>query len=233
MNILWWNRILYILCVNSTQGGIMSAQNVSKSGSIIHTALYNLKPRHITIFANSSTRVNKEKSDYLFRGLANKIPAILIDLNHIRISGDNRSLQIPVLQYPRPSTIYVLLLQNEDNEVFDMLNNLITISPIPTRPKCLLIIYSGKDWSELKVRRILRHAWTLKFLDFSIIRIDTNHTAFFNYNPFSKVYSTRYLNTISEIFPDKLNDVNEYPLSFSVFHLPPLWWCCKTNLTTK
>lgn len=179
---------------------------------------------------NSTVRVNKVPSDYLFRNIASKIPTTVIDLSQIKSSGDNKTLRMPIVQNPRPSTIYTLLIQNEDTEVFDLeqifdtLNNLVTISPIPMRPKCLLILYSHKDWSELGVDKIARHAWALKILDFSIIKIDTttNCTSSFNYNPFTNNYSSTYLEASSEVFPDKLNNGNEYSLKLSVVHLPPL-----------
>lgn len=103
-----------------------------------------------------------------------------------------------------------------------ILDELVVISPQPTRPKCLLIFYSDDD-SDYWLKKILDYAWSLKFLDFSILRVNSsNQIIFFNYNPFTTAYDTDYLETATNVFPNKLKDLNGYPLTLPAINATPI-----------
>lgn len=60
------------------------------------------------------------------------------------------------------------------NEIFNVLNDLVKISPAKTRSKSLLILSKTDDWSDDELKNVLRYAWFLKFLDFSILKSNVN-----------------------------------------------------------
>lgn len=223
MGIFWWNVVILIYRIS-----IINARDMSGAEYMIHKTVYNLKPRHVIVFMDRTVmKVTGKYSNFFFRGLASEIPTTVIDLIEMKNARDNRSLKMPIFRNPRSSSIY-MLLQNEGSENLDfkqisnILDNLVTISPIATRPKCLLVFYSDTEWSKLEVKRIMQYAWSLKFLDLSIIKIETtNRVASLNYNPFSETYSASYLETVPDVFPDKLINVNAYPLKLPIFHAPP------------
>lgn len=138
-------------------------------------------------------------------------------------SGDNRSLKMPVFQNPRSSTVY-LIFQGEKTDLKKMYNTLdvfVEISPTPTRPKCLLILYNDQDWPENDLKQVLFYGWSLKFLDFSVIQINSvNHIICFSYNPFMNTYS-KDLEMTYNVFPDKLNNMNNYSIILPVYNYSP------------
>lgn len=173
-----------------------------------------LRPYHVTIITNRSTVARDRENCWC------KTPAILTDLRDMKVFNDNHSLLSPLFKKPRRTTIYMVLVKKNGkfhlNEVFDILNDLAKISPIQQRPKSLLILLD--EWSDDEVKKVLRYAWFLKFLDFSIVKSELeNSTGFINYNPFFK----SFFKSSVEAFPDKLNDVKKYPLIIPGFHAPP------------
>lgn len=51
---------------------------------------------------------------------------------------------------------------------------------------------------------------------------DSNQTIFLNYNPFTKIYDTQYLENATNLFPNKLNNLNGYPLTLLGTNAPPI-----------
>lgn len=217
--IIWW---ILIYCIYEVKA---HAQDVPRSEYIIQENIHTLKPWQIAIFTYNDVNLSKKQSDYFFRHHISRIPTTMIDLTKIRSTGDNRSLQMPIFKNPRLSTIYLLFhnaLDFDSRQICNNLEYLVAIAPVPSRPRCLLIFHSDRNWSELEIEEIARHAWSLKFLDFSILKISSdNHISFFNYNPFTKTYNMGNLKSFSGIFPDKLNNVYKYPLKLQVFNVPP------------
>lgn len=59
------------------------------------------------------------------------------------------------------------------------------------------------------------------FLDFSILVVRNNDSVIHHYNPFTNIYQKQKLQGIVKMFPDKLGNMNKYPLRIPVFNLPP------------
>lgn len=118
-----------------------------------------------------------------------------------------------IFKNPRHSTIYVILSQNVQHSkvTYTALDELVRMSPISIRPKCLLIMQKRNQWPFDDIKKLLNHAWSLKFLDFTvIIVINNSKMVCISFNPFTIVYDTKYSCTMSEVFPGKLQNVNKY-----------------------
>lgn len=228
MNTLFW---LLVLCTHEISS-TMIIKDISRLDYTFHVITRNLKSKQLSIFTNSTPGANKKQSDAFARLLVSRFAATTIDLSRIKNTEDNRSLQLPVFKNPRSSTVYVLL-QSKDldlSQIYNILDDLVAISPISMRPKSLLVLHSDENWSELDVPRILRYAWTLKFLDFSILKIDTgNRIALLQYNPFTETYNRFNSNIPKVIFPDKLNDVKGFLLKLPFMNSPPYVMMHKTS----
>lgn len=194
--------------------------------------IHKYKLHHLTIFTDNSLDVNHKQQTSLLQNVASKIPLIVIDLTEMKRAGNNRLLELPVYQNPRTSTAYVILQHGKLylSEIYNTLRAFVVISPVQPRPKCLLILYSTENWSEHELKYTLNHVWSLKSLDFTILNVITaNHIIYFNYNPFLEIYNIDHLETAIDIFPDKLKNMNDYPLKLPFFGIPPFLLLTKEN----
>lgn len=215
-----------ILCILANY--VLTEASVAlKFNNLIQEMIQKYDLHQLTIFTDNLSNVNEKPQNYLFQNIVNQIPIMVINLTKVKSTADNRSLEMPVFQNSRTSTVYVILQDKTSNnlkKIYNTLDDFIAISPISTRPKCLLILYNtDNDWSENRLKQILRYAWSLKFLDFSILNILTvDHVIYANYNPFMESYSMDSLGTGIDIFPDKLNNMNNYSLKIPYIQTPPI-----------
>lgn len=180
-------------------------------------------PHQIITFLNSKSREDVIFEDFIFQKLSLQAPMVSINLEDILKTKDNRSLKMPVLQDPRSSTLYAII-EKEDKEeayskrVHDMLDLFVRLSPIPSKPRCLMFFLSKTTSTDAILKKIMLYAWSLKFLDFSIIKFDSEYRAtLMTYNPFTDSYIANSLNDENiELFPDKLRNMNGYPVSIAV-----------------
>ena len=106
------------------------------------------------------------------------------------------------------------------NQTLDMLNTFVSLSPLAIRPKCLLIC--SNDKLKYNSKEILHYAWSLQFLDFTIMEINSiNQILLIYYNPFQDVYNIRYLKNVTNFFPDKFKNVDKYPFKLPGFTIRP------------
>lgn len=186
----------------------------------LHDLIDNLKPYGVVIFTNDSKQHDFDRKITLGNLMSNQ-PVIAIDLNGVNHTNDDRSYEMLGFKNPRGSGIYVII-PSEMSDVSEMLENIVKISPLSSRPKSLLL--QSANFSESNLKKILKKAWTLKFLDFSVIvtYADAGNSTFMTYNPFTDEYDKRSLKDVNDLFPDKLTNANGYPLRTRAFHLPPL-----------
>lgn len=234
MRFRWWNFVLCIFAKTS----LIYASVTSNFDYAIQEIIQRAQIHHLTIFTdNNASSLNGTLQNSLLDSAIGRIPILMIDLIRIHKRGYNRSLEIPVFNNPRASTVYVILQDQELNleKVYNIIDNFVTISPIPTRPKCLLILYNNQDWLEVELKQILRYAWSFKFLDFSIMIIHSvNHIIILNYNPFMEIYNMNIYNandsgSVIDIFPDKMTNMNNYSLQLPVYNAAPYLLVQKTS----
>lgn len=184
-----------------------------------------VKPYQVVICTDNF--VKDKVQDFFISKIIDRTPSMILNFSDMKKSHDNRSLSMPVFQNPRKSAIYIIyfIMYGEiEEKIFKILDEFVKTSPVPSRPKCLLILSCKNiNWLfEDVLKKVLDYAWNLKFLDFTVLHFDKdNETICTNFNPFTKDYDSRYLKNISELFPDKLNDVKNYPLIMPVFNDEP------------
>lgn len=181
--------------------------------------LINSEDHHSSvIFTNNLQKINSEQ-EFFLKNLVKQNRAVVIDLNKVYQTEDDRSVEMSALHNSRLSKTYIILSNNE-SETFRILDKIAKISPVLSRPKTLLFFPTNSLNDELKI--ILMKAWFLKFLDFTVIKPeDGSNYTFMTYNPFLNDYVIKNLRYVDEIFPDKLKNVYGYPLKTVAFHAPP------------
>lgn len=196
--------------------------------------LNQLKPYHVTTLLENSIGKNHVQ-DRLLHKIASNFPNFAINLDTIGKSNDNRSLNTPVLQNPSQSTMLVIIFQKSTfKKVYNTLNMMAMNSSISPRPKCLLIFLNESDWSDKEGKKILNYAWSLQFSDFSaLVMKDDNRTFYMSYNPFKNKYDAGFLGTANDLFPDKIHNVNKYPLIIPGFDMKPYFYLETIDEKTK
>lgn len=186
-----------------------------------------LKLNQAVIFTDYEKN-SSSKYDCLYEKIFSHFSATSINFLKINQTGNNQTLQMKNFQNPRQSSIYVIIHginseKSKPRKINNILNKLVEISPIKMRPKCLILHFDHNNFLPSEAEEILQYGWSLKFLDLTILRINSCNALidYFNYNPFKKTFNTGYLKNKNDLFPDKLVDVNKYPLKIPVFQFPP------------
>ena len=204
----------------------------------------------LVVLRNKTIKKDAFAENLLLKNLLKEIPAIFIDLNELKYSSDNRLLSSPIFINPRQSSLYIILKHenNKINNFYSDLKNIInflsSIAPVYTRPRTLVIFYqeSNKN-SDASFWSTFKFAWKNKFLDFSVIKINkngsilTNAPVVYNFNPFFNLMNKGIFYSNVTIFPNKLKNVNGYPLKIPIFDSPPFIVLLKDrsgkNITVK
>lgn len=188
--------------------------------------IQDLNVHHVTVFTNYA---ENENSSIFLQNITASVPTVLINLYKMKLTANNRTLEMPFFKNPRPSTIYIFLQEkrtasSDTLKINSVLSQLVEVSPISMRPKCLVVFSQTGNLLFNDAKNILDYAWSLKFLDFTILKVESysKSIAFINYNPFKKRFDAGYIKNKNDIFPDKLIDVEKYPLIIPVFDMPPI-----------
>ena len=182
-----------------------------------------LKLYQITLFINGSDFSIAEEHR-IIQQVVSILPTVIVDFSNIESTSHNVITTMKAFDYPRQTTIYMVSFVQtnyiEDihfQEIKSLLDFLINLSPKTMRSRCLFIYSKVNSISENLLQLILRYAWTKKFLDFSILTVQTEYNQQFgvnvhHYNPFSDSYSNLTYSLDEQVFPDKLNDMKRYPI---------------------
>lgn len=186
----------------------------------LHELIHTLNPYGTVIFTDNLQEINFKQNIFL-GNLMNRNPSIIIDLNDANQTNDYHTFKMTVFQNPRRSATYIVI-PSKELETSRILDNIVKISPVSSRPKTLLFLPT--NCSDLDEKKILIKAWSMKFLDFSIVKTHNcnNHTLK-TYNPFiSSYYDIKSFKDENDIFPDKLKNVYEHPLKIRAYNTPPV-----------
>lgn len=161
-----------------------------------------------------------------FNEIISQFPTVTIDFTGGLLVKNNRSWKLPIFKNPRQSTIYVIYDTKESsndyhwNETYNIIDKIIELAAVPMRPKCLLMFRSKNFKCREEIKRLLKHAWTKSFLDFTVLMTNfyDNSSSLINYNPFTNTYNFEILRHSSDLFPDKVKNANKYPLIMPVFN---------------
>lgn len=187
---------------------------------------------HVTVVTNYR-KCEDYYLDHIYQKIVQQIPTITVDFLDISQSGDNRTLEMTTFKNPRQSTIYVILqgkntYRSQFMDVKDILHQLVQVAPVKMRPRCLVVFSNHGNFSQDKAEQILLYAWSLKFLDLTVLIVDSQQSNYISYNPFTKTYDIGSLKNENYLFPNKLIDVNKYVLNIPVLDFPP-YLIVKTN----
>ena len=209
--------ILNLVGIENTASHLLMHNNVS---NVVDKVISSFELYQVTIFADD---MNNQLYNLLVRSISNKSPTVLVDLKVTTKYHDDQFSRITIWRNPRSFTLYIIFQDKLNfDEVNRMINHLINYSPHSIRPKCLLISSDiGVPPEKIIYKEILMQAWILNFLDFSILSVDQNHIIHHVYNPFTNIYIEKPIDMTDELFPDKLMNVNNYPLKVAVFDYPP------------
>ncbi|OXU29494.1 hypothetical protein TSAR_010097 [Trichomalopsis sarcophagae] len=185
--------------------------SVLEIDSIVVELVKNLDYEQLVVFKNS---------EYFFRNSGLKIVKLMEQTKTILVDIDHEQIYSLSLGISRTSTLCIIL-QNEAIGANDVMRFLVEASPVSTRPKCLMFA-DNDTYSEESFASILLQAWSLKFLDFTILFVnDEGQPQMISYNPFTKSYITEEVTNTSLLFPDKMSNMNEYTLRIPIYYLPP------------
>lgn len=191
--------------VNCVFGGIRSQQSV--------------------IFTHNDTI---PESRALIKALANKTTTYVLDVENVKNGTDRRLIQLKFFTYPRHSTMYFVLKRSKGKSTFDEVENLIReigeLSPVVTRPRCLLILYDRIRSMPQRlyhkfIQSVLDFAWSMKFLDFTIAHFFSEyHPMIFHMNPYRNEFVKFQFNneSASMFFPRKLVNAKNYTVEIKL-----------------
>lgn len=183
------------------------------NNNILTKIINNLKPYETVIFTDHSM-----KKINLLENLIIYNPTVLLELSNQ--TCDIRSFELSIFQNPRQTSVYIMIINSLVN-ISDILDNIMEEKHFSPRPKTLLII--SIDYTDKYLKMIFSKSWSLKFLDFTIVQTDSDNIyTFLTYNPFTSEYIKQDLKDTTEIFLDKLRNVDKYPLITRAFELPPV-----------
>jgi hypothetical protein len=203
---------IYLLILNIKDEVIIEAANHHWMDSLIEKLIETNHFYQFIIFKNNYTSETLDENIFV-RKVGSVLPYLIIDLT--RVTNKNQFLLVT-----KRTTIYILLqISNVYNDVnnyertkasIDILFNL----PVPSfHPKCLIIYFRNNLHSEKSFKNILIYAWSKKFIDISIININSKNSAeIFYYNPFSMIHISQKYTSKVNIFPDKIINTHGYEL---------------------
>lgn len=176
-----------------------------------------------TVFITNSVKC-KNPHNFFFKKILSHSPTVTIDISDTN-NLTNTSLIMPIFKNPRKSSNFIIYAEETDqylNKMCQIIDLLANMSPILMRPKCLLIFWNENLEPEKEIYKILRYAWDKKFLDFTVmIKNVSNLINLVYYNPFTQTYKWKILRNTSKIFPNKIKNVNKYPLVMPGFSWAP------------
>ena len=212
-------HIRFFLIIAIFANNSLCALNYSIIHFITKKINQDLKPYQLILFVNESRQSSIQYEETIFQELTQKIPSTKFNLNTM---GNISAKTLKITRNLGLSTIYIILLHvtniQQIRRIQYFLNFIVQLSPEAPRPKCLIIV-SNEDTQNL-YEAFFIYAWLKKFLNLSIIDIDVleRYAFLHHYNPFYKTYHKDQLTIDTEIFPDKLRNVNGYPFFLSVYH---------------
>ena len=226
------NIYAFIMILSAYKSLIGSCQLRSTIEPVIVKIIGDFKFYQIIIFTDETPSNDNMDQHFLFDVFISRVPSININLANIHELKNNQLAALPSSQNPRETSFIVMIFSDDSNKsIYSKVEQLmlyfltnLSRRPRSPRPYCLLIYFNNKNVVQSNLNDILRYAWSNKFLEFTIleIKLDDASTIMF-YNPFTNTYTrqnTTHLN-MEKLFPDKLKNVHQYPLSTVAADYPP------------
>ena len=207
---------LYLLFIASSCGNNFKFMDEHRWLEILlQNVVKDIRPYQLQIFINKSETI---KTNYMLHNAFQKISVIIVDLSVLNSCNKHLSLDY--------SSFVIIVLKCNKNihmKIRQFLSFYENIQPNHSRPQCLLILFDKENRHVSFYEKILKNAWSKKFLNFSILKIRPNgQTGIYLFNPFfNSIDKHDNLSNNSLIFPDKLTNTNGYEFRLLFFHYPP------------
>ena len=231
--------VVYLICnsfiYKAYAESMLTDKMFNSADSSVNFFLEDFQYYQITIFVNSSDVVNSNGLQKYIEKLTQFNPCICVDLKKIKLNQDDRFLKQLLLENSTQSTLNLILYRNFNSDLSTHLQNLkhflntvIRIAQKPMRPKCLIIFFRYNIINlEKLIKNLLKYGWMKKFLDLSILEVNSNLYSdksdkfLHSYNPFFKLFTKKKFSIGTQVFEDKLNNVNRYSLKIPVYNFSP------------
>lgn len=200
MHLLFWIAIITVINWSTN----IQCSKIDKFKNLLQQII--LKQDFHQIIAFTSIIDNQQEE--ALQVLNEQLPVMLMSLSASRIKNGIFSKSSFVNAY------IIFYTGLELTDLYRIFSEIVQISPKSARPKCLIILYEN-----ISVKNILLQAWSLKYLDVSII--EWSNFRLTTYNPFNNSIITATLNSKSVVFPDKLRDLFGYNFTVPIYHHPP------------
>lgn len=159
--------------------------------SIIHKITSELNSHKINLFIEKFVDANFTNSDKIYQTIIRKIPTVSVDINATN-DTEKSVLRNQIYYYQQSPAIHVIIINQRDaflQKMIKVLEKLVDFSPLPPRPKCLIIIPGENSPSKNDCFKLLEYAWHLKFLELVILKqTQKNAWTVFDFNPFTRTY---------------------------------------------
>lgn len=144
---------------------ILSAENLQDFFDTV-------KPYGSVVFADDSNN-----QTLTIENLMKYNPALIEDLNEVLdFKVNSGSFKPSIFQGSQRSSVYIII-PSSSAKLTDVFKNIVKISPVSLKPKILLFI--SNNFLDGGLKSILLNARSLKFLDFTIIQINTEDNYIF------------------------------------------------------
>ena len=187
-----------------------------------------LKPYQVTIFFNNSKKSFSSEQTILCKEIMHRNPTQLIDVSKINANASNGVFSQTLLRNPRLISVHIIPIDKLSDDDVDyvqrMLQFLIQLTTKSPRPRCLVICFNHEPTSADVFKNIFEYAWIKRFLDFTVIEINlTNSSAarLLYFNPFFNAFTDKNYNLTDQLFVNKLDNVNQYPLRLLLTNMIP------------
>ncbi|XP_043483306.1 uncharacterized protein LOC122511850 [Leptopilina heterotoma] len=192
-------------------------QNQSEwSQEVIMTLINDPKLYQIMLLSN-----NAKKYIRFVQDLRQHLPTLYF--NEVYLKREIQNLQKRTsLSHPRDTTLFILVeFPNKNNTQWteEMMAFIKQLSTVRIRPKCLIVRFLDSQQTS-NYTTFLTKMWNDYFLDLTILDVVKGRTTIHRLNPFisyrRKVFSRKTL-----LFPQKLRNLNGYPLKVAYITRPP------------
>ena len=169
------------------------------------------------VFENPNYDLNE---DLIISSINQRFPSLLLNMD----KKPEKTKYSKLFENPRKYSCLIIILRNsfeksytrKVQEVMKFMN-----SSAPT-PRLLAISVDEDAWNTTKFKKILLYGWKEKYLDFTIIgKPKGNNLKIMQYNPFTATFLAETYNSATILFPDKLNNMNGYPIKIPLINYPP------------
>lgn len=157
----------------------------------------------------------------IFKVICAKIPTYTIYLRNLSL---NSTINWTFLLKPRSSSLYLVLdnfrdEQSSSRNLIEVLEIIIKFPSQAQRPKVLVILFAEEVevYFTKKFKIFFDYAWSLKFLDVTIILARNNESpVVLTFNPFENIINVNSEAERFLLFPDKLVNVHNYSIDLHV-----------------